>query len=142
MNAETGEDMGIEATKTFVAEAPTGSIDLEFQADTSKLGGTSLVFFEEAYIDKEPEPIATHKDLMNKDQTVHIVKNEEEPTPAPTKTEEDKAPNVKKTITKTGDYLYAHPFLAMALVSGAASIVSFRMRNLRRRQTRKRSRSI
>lgn len=58
---------------TFTPESKNGSIDVEFEIDTSKLGGSELVVFEELY-DMEGNLLIDHKDINDKNQTVKINK--------------------------------------------------------------------
>lgn len=62
----------ISATKTFVAETSDGSIDLEFTFNASLLHGKTVVVFEDLYLDKIK--IATHADITDEEQSVHLVK--------------------------------------------------------------------
>ena len=75
---------------------------------------------------------------IDTDQTIHVLNMEDDPSP--TLKGKEEASVVKKTMVNMGNHLYTHPFVAMALVSSAVSIVGLRIRNLRRWQTRKRSR--
>ena len=59
---------GVTAEKTFTAEAADGSIDLEFEVDSSKVAGKSVVVFESLYY--EGIEIAVHANINDKDQTV------------------------------------------------------------------------
>ena len=70
-------------------------VEIEFTFPTKELGGSEVVIFEELYDVNEPEkkePVAEHKDINSKYQTVSI---EEKPQ------EEEK--EEVKTAPKTGD---------------------------------------
>lgn len=69
---------------TFTPEEPNGSIIVETEVDTSKLGGKAFVFFEYLYTYKEVEDeegnktteeveIATHEDEFDEGQTVRVL---------------------------------------------------------------------
>lgn len=60
----------ITSSVTFTAEQPDGSIDVTFKFDASSLAGKSIVAFED--MTNEDILVATHADLEDEDQTVHI----------------------------------------------------------------------
>ena len=59
-------------SKTFIAAAPDGSIQISFHIDAEEMAGSSVVVFEEMYWNNSL--IAAHKDLTDEDQTVKIPK--------------------------------------------------------------------
>ncbi|MBQ9058867.1 MAG: VaFE repeat-containing surface-anchored protein, partial [Atopobiaceae bacterium] len=88
---ETGEACtfdGATATVTFVAQQPSGSVELSFTFNASELQGTQLVAFEQ--VSTNGTVVAVHEDINDVSQTVEV----EEPTP-----EEPETPTVK--ISKT-----------------------------------------
>lgn len=77
MNQETGKALEIDgkkitAEKTFVAEQASGSVDLSFTFDGSKLAGKTTVVFEDLTYNNVS--VAVHEDLKDEGQTVHIPK--------------------------------------------------------------------
>ncbi|KLU68285.1 MAG: hypothetical protein RHS_5892 [Robinsoniella sp. RHS] len=73
----------VRAKKTFTAEQPTGSIELEFTFDSSALKGKEVVIFETLYQDEKE--VAVHADLKDKGQTVKF----EEPKIGTTATDKE-----------------------------------------------------
>lgn len=74
---ETGKALEIDgkkitAEKTFVAEQASGSVDLSFTFDGSKLAGKTTVVFEDLTYNNVS--VAVHEDLKDEGQTVHIPK--------------------------------------------------------------------
>lgn len=77
MDQETGKALEIDgkkitAEKTFVAEQASGSVDLSFTFDGSKLAGKTTVVFEDLTYNNVS--VAVHEDLKDEGQTVHIPK--------------------------------------------------------------------
>ncbi len=75
MDKETGKpllvnDKEVVAEKTFTAETKDGTVDITFTFDASGLAGKTTVVFEDLY--KDNVVIATHSDLNDEGQTVHI----------------------------------------------------------------------
>lgn len=70
---DNGKAMTERKEITFTPESKNGSIEVEFEIDTSKLGGKELVVFEELY-DMEGNLLIDHKDINDKDQTVKVNK--------------------------------------------------------------------
>ena len=68
---ENGEILSEKKDLTFTPESKNGSIKVEFEIDTSKLGGKELVVFEELY-DLEGNLLVDHKDINDDDQTVKV----------------------------------------------------------------------
>ena len=86
----------VTATKTFVPEASTGYIDLEFTvnaADIMAHGYNRIVVFEDLYFGPEGIRVAVHADITDEDQTIFVP-----PTNTPTPT-----PTIPGTPPKTGD---------------------------------------
>ena len=104
MDKETGKPFLVDgkpvtAEKKFKPEKSSGSVDVEFEFDSSALKSKPLVVFERVtYEDKE---IAVHTDLKDKGQTVNIVKD----------TPKDKQP---KTGDTSGLALYGALFMVLA----------------------------
>ena len=104
MDKETGKPFLVDgkpvtAEKKFKPEKSSGSVDVEFEFDSSALKSKTLVVFERVtYEDKE---IAVHTDLKDKGQTVNIVKD----------TPKDKQP---KTGDTSGLALYGALFMVLA----------------------------
>ncbi len=69
---DDGEDAGVVATATiaFTPETASGTTDVTFSADTSDLGGRSLVAFET--LARGGRTVATHEDITDPDQTIHV----------------------------------------------------------------------
>ena len=59
------------SSTTFIPTAANGSVEVKFTVDTSKLAGKDVVVFEKLF-DKNNDEIASHEDLNDTDQTVHI----------------------------------------------------------------------
>lgn len=78
MNKETGEAVKdengevITSEKTFKCKSINGTIDVEFTFDATKLAGADVVVFEKAYNVKADVETATHEDIEDEDQTIHI----------------------------------------------------------------------
>lgn len=86
----------VTATKTFVPEASTGYIDLEFTvnaADIMAHGYNRIVVFEDLYFGPEGIRVAVHADITDEEQTIFVP-----PTNTPTPT-----PTIPGTPPKTGD---------------------------------------
>lgn len=109
MVAETGEALldaeGKEvcASTTFTPKSSSGSVDVEFTFDASKLAGSSLVAFER--LEAAGKVIATHEDITDKGQTVTIVKPEEPGEPEgpeePDNPETPATPSEPKVVQQT-----------------------------------------
>ena len=77
MDKETGKailvnDKEVTARTEFTPEKESGTVDVEFTFDASKLGGKSVVVFEKLYT-AEGKEIANHEDINDEGQTVKIV---------------------------------------------------------------------
>lgn len=76
MNKDTGKELeGVTAQASFTPTEPSGSINLDFKVDLSKVSGKSVVAFERLYApnDKgEKYLVAKHEDINDKEQTVDI----------------------------------------------------------------------
>lgn len=82
----------VESRVAFTPENPTGSVDVAFEVDSSRLGGESLVVFERLYVDGTLA--AVHEDIDNTQQTVRIKE--------PVIVENVKNPEIAKNV-ETGD---------------------------------------
>ena len=52
----------------FVCESANGSVDVEFNLDSTELAGKSIVLYEVLY--HNDQIVAVHTDINNKDQTI------------------------------------------------------------------------
>ena len=79
MCKDTGETVAKSRT-AFNADATSGTAEVKFDFDASKIAGTDVVAFEELYaVDGERESlVAEHRDINSKGQTVSI---ESQPQP-------------------------------------------------------------
>lgn len=109
MDKKTGKPLkvnkkAVTASKSFRAKKESGTVEMEFTFDASKLNGKTIVVFEELYY--KERLIASHADLDDKAQTVKIVKTEGS-TP---------------TSPRTGDMTNILPYLLLlaAAMAGAA----------------------
>lgn len=60
----------VTGTTTFTPSTSSGTVDVTFEFDSSALGGTSVVSFED--LSRDGVTVATHADIADKDQTVTI----------------------------------------------------------------------
>lgn len=70
----------VESTVEFTADADKKQTELEFSFDSDRLSGADVVIYEELYDVTDPDHprlAAEHKDINNKEQTVHIKEKEE-----------------------------------------------------------------
>ena len=67
MSDDTGEPLVCE--KSFIADAPEGSIQMEFSLDSRTLAGKSAAVFET--IEYAGVAVAVHEDLQDKDQSIY-----------------------------------------------------------------------
>lgn len=91
MDKETGDPLKIDgkvvkASKKFTPEAADGAEDLTFELDSTKLGGTSVVAFEELTFNDVL--VAEHKDIEDEEQTVDYPEIKTIAVDAKTKTHE------------------------------------------------------
>ena len=73
LKTEDGEDIVV--TKTFAPSESDGTVEMQFEFDSSLLSkDQKLVVFEELYLgsEAEGEPILTHKDISDENQTVTV----------------------------------------------------------------------
>lgn len=75
MDKETGEPIladgkEVTASKKFTSNKASGTLEMEFTFDGSKLKGKDVVVFEEMYFDGEK--IAEHKDINDEGQMIHF----------------------------------------------------------------------
>nr|WP_303182454.1 VaFE repeat-containing surface-anchored protein [Lachnoclostridium phocaeense] len=71
-SAKDAEGNVLNAEATFTAETADGSVDVEFTFDGSKLGGITLVAFEQLYY--ENTLIASHEDIGDEAQSIQLPK--------------------------------------------------------------------
>ena len=77
MNKSTGkavedaEGNPITASKEFTPEAESGTVEITFSFDVSKMAGGSVVAFETLY-DAAGNVVGKHEDINDEDQTVHV----------------------------------------------------------------------
>lgn len=64
----------IEVTNSFKPDSEDGTYDVRITFDASELKGTSLVVYEYAYLTSTGSQIASHEDIDDEGQTVHILK--------------------------------------------------------------------
>lgn len=123
---EEGEE--IRVSTVFTPQETEGTAEMRFQLDTSGLEGKDFVIFE--YLYQDGTLTASHKDVNDKDQTVHVLASDE----------------VKKETPKTGDgtdpsilsRLAGLTGLAAASAAGAWMILH---RSRRHRKTKRRRHS-
>lgn len=77
MDKETGKAVlvngnEVKAEDEFTAEKESGTVNVDFTFDASKLGGKSVVVFEKLYT-AEGKEIANHEDINDEGQTVKLV---------------------------------------------------------------------
>lgn len=107
------DDKPVTSEIKFTPNNTSGSIDIEFKFDASKLAdGAELAAFEELY--KDNVLVAEHKDIDDEGQTVTIGE--------PPATPED------GDYAKTGENLIGWIILALALVAGATTLTVYGVR--------------
>lgn len=107
------DDKPVTSEVKFTPNNTSGSVDIEFKFDASKLAdGAELVAFEELY--KDNVLVAEHKDIDDEGQTVTIGE--------PPATPED------GDYAKTGENLLPWIVLAIVLLVGAASAFAYGVR--------------
>lgn len=113
----------ITAQAEFKAEKANGSVEVTFTFDASALAGQDVVVFEKLfYVDGKTEhEIASHEDLNDEGQTVHMTELPKEPP----KDTPPVAPPVK-TGDETPILLYAGIAIAALAASGVLGIVYFK----------------
>lgn len=115
----------VTAETTFVAKASVQDVTVHFAFDGSDLGGHDVVVFEDLYLGNNK--IASHADLNDKGQTVHITtpKTPETPvtpvTPSTPNTPAPKPVAYQAKMPQTGD---AHDNVLAALGVALVAIVS------------------
>ena len=72
MDKETGKELSpaVTATTKFMATQPSGSIDIKFTLDASRLAGKRVVAFEK--VSQGGKLVAAHEDINDEDQTVKV----------------------------------------------------------------------
>lgn len=131
----------VTAETTFVAKASVQDVTVHFAFDDSELGGHDVVVFEDLYLGNKK--IATHADLNDKDQTVHVTtpKTPETPTtpvtpvtPGTPSTPAPKPVAYQAKMPQTGDahdnVLAALGIALVALVSGFAGFKIYKKRQV------------
>ncbi|MFT9465587.1 MAG: VaFE repeat-containing surface-anchored protein [Lacticaseibacillus paracasei] len=129
----------VTAETTFVAKASVQDVTVHFAFDGSEVGGHDVVVFEDLYLGNKK--IATHADLNDKDQTVHVTttKTPETPTtpvtpvtPGTPSTPAPKPVAYQAKMPQTGDahdnVLAALGVALVALVSGFAGFKIYKKR--------------
>ena len=129
----------VTAETTFVAKASVQDVTVHFAFDGYELGGHDVVVFEDLYLGNKK--IATHADLNDKDQTVHVTtpKTPETPTtpvtpvtPGTPSTPVPKPVAYQAKMPQTGDandnVLAALGVALVALVSGFAGFKIYKKR--------------
>jgi LPXTG-motif cell wall-anchored protein len=129
----------VTAETTFVAKASVQDVTVHFAFDGSELGGHDVVVFEDLYLGNKK--IASHADLNDKDQTVHVTtpKTPETPTtpvtpvtPSTPSTPAPKPVAYQAKMPQTGDahdnVLAALGVALVALVSGFAGFKIYKKR--------------
>lgn len=112
MDKKTGKALkdakgaAVTTTASFTAPEPSGSVDVTFVFDASKLAGTEAVAFEKLY--EADALVAAHENLKDKDQTVKFT----EPT----------APGENRGLAKTGDS--SLPFLPISILAAASALLA------------------
>lgn len=131
----------VTAETTFVAKASVQDVTVHFAFDGSELGGHDVVVFEDLYLGNKK--IATHADLNDKDQTVHVTTptTPETPTtpvkpvtPGTPSTPAPKPVAYQAKMPQTGDahdnVLAALGIALVALVSGFAGFKIYKKRQV------------
>ena len=135
MNKETKAEMTIDGKPItgeteFTPEKTSGSVEVEFVFDSSKVNGNSLVVFEELYDVETDTLIGDHKDIDDEDQTVTIDIPNEPPVTPPTTTKEP--PTTTKTPPatppKTGDVNNITKVLGIMILAGFVVILFMKKR--------------
>ena len=126
----------ITAVKIFTAEKASGSVSVTFSIPERDYRGKDIVVYESLQLDGSI--VGEHKDLTDKDQTVHIKKKygriELDFSGDKDKDEDGDVP----TVPKTGDDTQLWRSLAIALISFAAmaAIIAASIISKRRRKAR------
>ena len=115
-----GSGKPVTASATFTPDAADGQVTVTFEVDASQLGGHDLVAFE--VLAQGGTTVATHEDLKDEGQTVHVEEPEVPPTPTAT-----------RTLPKTGDDTRLGPFVTAMAASGTG-LVALGVSALRRRR--------
>ena len=110
MNKATGEPLLIDgaevtATKTFIAEAKNGTVDIIFELNSTSLKGKSVVVFEHIYYNDLE--VASHADISDEGQTVTF-KDVDLKTTAKDKTSGKNTAKVSKTTTIVDTVKYSN----------------------------------
>ena len=123
----------VTAETTFVAKASVQDVTVHFAFDGSELGGHDVVVFEDLYLGNKK--IASHADLNDKGQTVHVTTPKTPGTPVTPVTPSTPAPKpvtYQAKMPQTGDahdnVLAALGVALVALVSGFAGFKIYKKR--------------
>lgn len=121
---------------TFTPTTTSGDVKLTFVADTSKLAGHDIVATEKAYLvtngTASTTPVATHTDLTDTGQTIHVAA----------------APATTTTTTKTTSSLpwtgedITRGLVALGLIVAGAALVTFGYRKYRKSKKNDTTRSV
>lgn len=115
MDKATGEPLGIDAEATFIAEAPSGSVDVVFECDGSMIAGKDVVAFEKMLHDGTE--LLVHADLEDEDQTIAVPR---------IRTRLVDSPGGRKTVEK-GSFALVDTVQYEGLVPGTRYIVRGRL---------------
>jgi len=108
----------VSASKTFIADATSGTVTLDFSFDGRALGGHDVVAFETVKYKKTE--IAVHADINNEGQTVRVLAPLAAPTPTPTPTPAVSKPKLS-SVPSTGEA--THPLIALAALLGLSGVI-------------------
>ncbi|EID23576.1 VaFE repeat-containing surface-anchored protein [Streptococcus anginosus] len=117
----------VQSEKEFIAEDTKEIHNMKFTFDASELLGKNLVAFEEFYEKDEDgswKKVAEHKDINDKNQTVHIKEKPQTPKKEnPTQKEDKPRENIKKgSIPKTGESSNMYFYVGILCLSLAGMI--------------------
>lgn len=117
----------VQSEKEFTAEDAKEVHNMKFTFDASELLGKNLVAFEEFYEKDEDgswKKVAEHKDINDKNQTVHIKEKPQTPKKEnPTQKEDKPRENIKRgSIPKTGESSNMYFYVGILCLSLAGMI--------------------
>lgn len=103
VNRDNPNEVIATAEKKFVPDKASGTVDVEFTFDASKLAGTTMVVFEDLY--KNGKHLVSHSEITDKKQTVYVPKLK---TTAKDKVDgrKDMLADEKETIVDTVKYTH------------------------------------
>lgn len=110
MDRATGDPVTVEgrevtASAEFTPTEPDGTVEVVFEFDATQLAGCDLVAFEQVFAPWAEGAVASHEDINDEGQTVHV--------------EEPGGP-----LSQTGDAAHAAPFLLAALAALGALMLA------------------